>query len=111
MNEEKIFTELQEIEKRLDALEKREVARASGLKYELRIKRIENRSICWSIKFEKSENDIDRELVINVAKNFFDALQTLETTNEKPDKDYVQLTRFQKGMLLSGECLAGNLYV
>ena len=111
MNEEKIFTALQKVEKRLGALEKRELARVSSLKYELKITRLNSESLDWSLKFEKSENDIDRELVINVAKNFFDALQTLETTNEKPDEDYVQLTRFQKGMLLSGECLAGNLYV
>ena len=81
------------------------------MKYEIKINRLADAGIEWSIKFEDNASNRDSELTVNVAKNLFDALQRLEAENAKPDEEYANLTRFQKGMLLNGDCLSGSLRV
>lgn len=79
------------------------------MKYKMEIARQSNGRLSWSMIFEENESNADREKTISVAKNFLDALRTLEALNDTPDSEYQELTTFQKGMLLIGERLTGSL--
>ena len=82
-----------------------------AVRYKIEIIRQSNGIISWSMQFDDKEGNPDRERTIRVAKNVFDALRALEARNDTPDREYQQLTTFQKGMLLIGERLTGTLRV